>query len=609
MKRYKLITAIICLLLLAAITGFAKSDPASKAHSYFKAKQYEQATRAYAELLSKKPDDSMLNYYYGLCLLLTTEDKSVALPFLKKAAENPKVPTDVWYYLGRSHHLTGNYDEAIGNYEYFSHQSKKSKISGWEVHRHIEMCLNAKAAKLKNEKVNMIDSSTATLQTSFSRYKTSGNTGKHVIMPDKYKMYYKGDQDDDVNVFLSASGKIMYMTGHGKKTKRSLDIFRLEKDASGKWSDPVNLGAVVNTYYDEAYPTSSPDGNTLYFSSKGHNSMGGYDIFKSVYNTETKTWSEPENITPVNSPYDDMYFIPDSAENVCWFTSARNSAIGKVTTYKSTMIIPATGPMQFKGKFIAIGNPDLKDAIITIDKIDEPTARYEIVTDASSGEYEIALPGPGQYRYTVQAKGTQVHAQNVTYSEGFSGIIFQEIRMSKDYRAVENISVMNFYDGKFSTMAMENEKEPASLQTLVSIGRETGWDKDVEVIYDTLDYDFVKSEYTAGEKVKGTKAGVQAASAFNEAEYNKNVIIFKVQVGAFKKQKHTEVYRLWKNRGVALQHRITTTGWTMFYSGIEKDYLAARCMRDHLREKGFKDAFVVAFRGNMAIKITEALKK
>jgi hypothetical protein len=269
------------------------------------------------------------------------------------------------------------------------------------------------------------------------------------------------------------------------------------------------------------------------------------------------------------------------------------------------MIIPATGPMQFKGKFIAIGNPDLKDAVITIDKIDEPTARYELVTDAATGEYEIALPGPGQYRYTVQAKGTQAHAQMVTYSEGFNGVIFQEIRMSKDYRAVESISVMNFYDGKFSTIAGQNEKEPANLQTLVN----HALDKDVEVIYDTLDYDFVKSDYKAGEKVKSTKEGVQSASAFNESEYNKEVITFKVQVGAFKRQKHTEVYRLWKNRGVPLQHRITTTGWTMFYSGLEKDYIAARCLRDHLKTKGFKDAFVVAFRGNMAIKITEALRK
>jgi ABC-type Fe3+-hydroxamate transport system substrate-binding protein len=69
----------------------------------------------------------------------------------------------------------------------------------------------------------------------------------------------------------------------------------------------------VNTEFDEDYPFLHPNGKTLYFSSKGHNSMGGYDVFKTTYDDATQTWSKPINLEfPVNSPDDDILFVTDS---------------------------------------------------------------------------------------------------------------------------------------------------------------------------------------------------------------------------------------------------------------------------------------------------------
>jgi hypothetical protein len=61
---------------------------------------------------------------------------------------------------------------------------------------------------------------------------------------------------------------------------------------------------------DEEYPSLSKDGKTLYFSSKGWENMGGYDIFKSTWDENTETWSKPVNLgSPINSPFEDIYFL------------------------------------------------------------------------------------------------------------------------------------------------------------------------------------------------------------------------------------------------------------------------------------------------------------
>ncbi len=84
----------------------------------------------------------------------------------------------------------------------------------------------------------------------------------------------------------------------------------LKKLGNGKWSTlPQNL-TNINSPFDEEYPSLSKDGKTLYFSSKGYENMGGYDIFKSVWDESAQAWSKPVNLgSPVNSPFEDIYFI------------------------------------------------------------------------------------------------------------------------------------------------------------------------------------------------------------------------------------------------------------------------------------------------------------
>jgi outer membrane protein OmpA-like peptidoglycan-associated protein/tetratricopeptide (TPR) repeat protein len=108
---------------------------------------------------------------------------------------------------------------------------------------------------------------------------------------------------------ISPDGEAIYFA---RETElQTKDIFVSRKDKKGRWGVGVPLPASINTPYEEDTPFLANDGKTLYFASEGHNSMGGYDIFKSVYDETLGTWSEPQNLGyPINSSKDDIFFVP-----------------------------------------------------------------------------------------------------------------------------------------------------------------------------------------------------------------------------------------------------------------------------------------------------------
>ncbi len=112
------------------------------------------------------------------------------------------------------------------------------------------------------------------------------------------------------------------------------------KQPDGSWSLPVSLGSIINTSFDEDYPYYDAKNKVLYFSSQGHNSLGGYDVYKSHYDEDSNSWSEPENLNfPINSPDDDFLFIPDSSGSTAYFSSTRSSPEGLVDVYKVSTVL------------------------------------------------------------------------------------------------------------------------------------------------------------------------------------------------------------------------------------------------------------------------------
>jgi len=113
------------------------------------------------------------------------------------------------------------------------------------------------------------------------------------------------------------------------------DIYCIKKLPDGRWALPYNLGKTINTAYDEDAPFLHPDGVTLYFSSKGHNTMGDYDVFKSMLDKETSQFSKPENLEyPINDVNNDIFFVLSVDGQRGYYSSVKAESFGGSDIYQ-----------------------------------------------------------------------------------------------------------------------------------------------------------------------------------------------------------------------------------------------------------------------------------
>ena len=132
---------------------------------------------------------------------------------------------------------------------------------------------------------------------------------------------------------------IYFVSSRSKGSFGGRDIYFVERDVKGRWGKVQNIGNTINTEYDEEGVFIHPEGNILYFSSKGHNSMGGYDIFYSEKDNSGK-WGTPVNIGyPINSPDDDLFYSSTDTTGG-YFSAIRSEGLGGFDLYKVTFLPP-----------------------------------------------------------------------------------------------------------------------------------------------------------------------------------------------------------------------------------------------------------------------------
>ncbi|MDX2445030.1 MAG: hypothetical protein QNK30_14640, partial [Bacteroidales bacterium] len=131
----------------------------------------------------------------------------------------------------------------------------------------------------------------------------------------------------------SKDGKTLYFTSNRKGGIGGLDIYKSELDSTGAWGPAMNLGPKINTEYNEETPFLTHDSQTLYFSSRGHFSMGGYDIFySSLY--DDGNWSTPLNMGyPINTPDDDKFYVPAREGHYAYYSLFTKTGYGKMDIF------------------------------------------------------------------------------------------------------------------------------------------------------------------------------------------------------------------------------------------------------------------------------------
>jgi tetratricopeptide (TPR) repeat protein len=297
------------------------------ADSLFNAGDYAKALPVFKELCDSYPRDYYYNYALGVCFMNSLRKVDLAIPYLSKASAG-EVPNKVYFYLAEAFRKTYRFDQAIDYYRRFTINGGSKDIKATEIEKYLTLCENGNSLLKYIYSPQIVDKKRVGVSDFFQYYSLLPKSASLIGKPDNLKSDTDQKQNERTVILYPnnpQTGDYIYYSSYGKSIQYGMDIYRIKRLKDGYWSKPENLGAVINTSEDEDFPYIAPDGITLYFASKGHYSMGGYDIYRSVFDAGTKKWSNPENLGfPFCSPYDDILYIPDSKDSLACFATNRN---------------------------------------------------------------------------------------------------------------------------------------------------------------------------------------------------------------------------------------------------------------------------------------------
>lgn len=208
------------------------------------------------------------------------------------------------------------------------------------------------------------------------------------------------------------------------------DLYKVRKFMNGKYSLPSNLGPIINTAEDEDSPFLDEE-KILYFSSKGHNSVGEYDIFKANYNPEINKWAGVENLgMPINSTNDDIYFIKLKDQQSALFTSRREGGYGDADIY--SMNFNETTQLVTYCKFVStMDKSELKDLQLTI---------YDVESGKLEGKYRpnknymsmvLVTTKDKMYKVIIEGGSIEPLVKNMIFTEKDKEMSFELLKRIK----------------------------------------------------------------------------------------------------------------------------------------------------------------------------------
>ncbi len=222
----------------------------------------------------------------------------------------------------------------------------------------------------------------------------------------------------ETSASISNDEHTVYFSSNREGGYGGMDIWRVKKLPTGEWSKAQNLGSVINTEFDEDSPFIHADGKTLYFISKGHKSMGGYDIFHTKVDDEGK-WSKPVNLGyPVNTLANDLNFVMSADKLTGYYSSSAAGGYGGQDLYKINFKLDAEILSVVKGGVASNDTSHIPiEAVITL--IDKRTkaVQGEYKSNASTGRFIMVVSPGSSYQVVVEAEGYHTYSGEVFFDD------------------------------------------------------------------------------------------------------------------------------------------------------------------------------------------------
>jgi len=474
LRTAMIFTLVILVQLINAQTVSEEHEAlVSEATEFFNDEEFVLAHPLYSQLVSLYPGNPEFNFKFGACAIYNGEDRNLAIKHLNFGAKKGN-DARAYYYLDRAHHLNYDFKEAIKAYEKFEQKADPKVKSDFDAPRQIEMCEFGGGLLTSIKDLVVLDKKETNENDFFRYYNLDDIGGKILTVPEDLKTKIDKKKEHTGTIHFPGESTVIYFSSYGKDEKNGTDLYRANILPDGEFGGVEKLKGYVNTVYDEDYAYMHPDGRTLFFASKGHNSMGGYDVFKSVYDENNDSFGPPENLDfAINTPDDDIFYVVDSLKNTAWFASGRSSSLGNLHVYK---VMVKGIPLQLtflQGDFISEIDSEQKIAKIVVR--DELTDRpiSEVHTDPVTGDYLLSISKPGLYKFQVEAENSPIVHEGIVEIPVFdeSVAVRQELRLVRE-NGMEKLIINNFFDEilnlDLAQLSMEVLQNKAGLEVNVN---------------------------------------------------------------------------------------------------------------------------------------------
>ena len=286
--------------------------------------------------------------------------------------------------------------------------SEKDNNGNWQTPKSISSYLNTTGHEAS---IQLIDNETKLLLYKFTR---GGDFYISELKDGDWTPPYRIDDintsDFESDAHITPDGNTMILSSDNWSRDGNLDLFITTKDENGKWKPKTRIDELCSKE-DEDSPYLSKDGKTLYFSSRGFNTMGGYDIFKSDWNEAEKKWGNPINLGhPINSPDNDIYYYQESNGKIAYMSSFRLDSYGEKDIYK---IIPI--PHVFvKGKVLdSETKQPIENVLLSFTKIgDSLTAGAD--SSKLEDDYSVSILSATEYMVAMTRNGDTLSKERLT---------------------------------------------------------------------------------------------------------------------------------------------------------------------------------------------------
>jgi tetratricopeptide (TPR) repeat protein len=276
----------------------------------------------------------------------------------------------------------------------------------------------------------------------------------------------------ETHACVSADGTKLYFASNRMSGYGDMDIYVSEREPNGDWGPAKNMGSNVNTRFNENTPFLTTNGNTLFFSSEGHNSMGGYDIFFSQKQNDG-SWSKPINLGfPINSTDDDLFYHPIGDGSMGLMALFGDDAYGETDIYQIEIYLPKYQKSIISSSDFYTKKDDLPKKTLVVDTLN---LRGVALLDPSKPEHLEYLNSDKKFTLFFDGRGYKLKDQSklaeALKGEPISKITDHHVPI-KPSSSVQDITTPPEKDEIIDIETIKQTQTDIDKSTLVSISNE-----------------------------------------------------------------------------------------------------------------------------------------